>query len=234
VIGILSGDVGNIVNILSAASGVGTAAMGLVDATKAFWGGPSNLGFGYIRDAARPFLVRGADAASVIGANEVMRTLKANWLNGMPKAEQKARAKALVHLFLVSADTAKVAQAAGIDPALMKSLVDKTRKGVALTPEELSGLGQFDAVVSAALDAGYERGDQKYRDSCKTLAFVVSLALATVGGALVSPAGATYIPSETFFMALLVGLLATPLAPVAKDVVTSLQAAAAALQRAKR
>ncbi len=46
--GLINGDLGNILNFLSAAAGLGTAAMGLVDATKTFCGGPSNFGFGYI------------------------------------------------------------------------------------------------------------------------------------------------------------------------------------------
>jgi len=39
----------SIANIVAAAGGLGTAAMGLVDTTKLFGGGPSNFGFGYIR-----------------------------------------------------------------------------------------------------------------------------------------------------------------------------------------
>jgi hypothetical protein len=38
-----------VLTFLPAAAGLGTAAMGLVDASKAFCGGPSNFGFGYIK-----------------------------------------------------------------------------------------------------------------------------------------------------------------------------------------
>jgi len=53
----LSGGLTAIVNLVLAAGGLGTAAMGLVDASKAFWGGPSNFGFGHIASALKPFLV---------------------------------------------------------------------------------------------------------------------------------------------------------------------------------
>ena len=32
--------------------------MGLVDTTKLFGGGPSNFGFGYIKDGLKPYLMR--------------------------------------------------------------------------------------------------------------------------------------------------------------------------------
>ena len=77
--------------------------MGLVDASKAFCGGPSNFGFGYIKTAIEPFLVKAPGAATAFGNVQVLQTLKANWLNGVAKAEQKAKAKALVHLGLLRA-----------------------------------------------------------------------------------------------------------------------------------
>ena len=46
---LLNGQLGNILNLIGAVGGLGAAAMGLVDALKAFWGGPSNFGFSRIR-----------------------------------------------------------------------------------------------------------------------------------------------------------------------------------------
>jgi hypothetical protein len=46
----------NILNLIAAVGGLGAAAMGLVDASKAFWGGPSNFGFRYIRAAVERFV----------------------------------------------------------------------------------------------------------------------------------------------------------------------------------
>ena len=52
---LLNGNLSNILNLIAAAGGLGTAAMGLVDAMKAFRGGPSNFGFKFIRAAVRRF-----------------------------------------------------------------------------------------------------------------------------------------------------------------------------------
>lgn len=45
-----------ITNALGAVAALGTAAYGLVDATKAFGGGASNAGFRFIRDEVQPFI----------------------------------------------------------------------------------------------------------------------------------------------------------------------------------
>jgi hypothetical protein len=96
-------------------------------------------------------------------------------------------------------------------------------------------LGQFDVVLSAALDAAYERGDQKYRNAPKICATGVATALAAAAGWIVygDPLW-TYLTSWHFGLALVVGLSATPLAPMAKDISTALQAAAGAVGAVKR
>ncbi len=235
---ILSGDLSNILNFLSAAAGLGTAAMGLVDATKAFCGGPSNFGFGYIKKAVEPFFVKAPDAPTVFGKAQALRTLKANWLNGVAKVDQKAKAKALIHLGLTQGNAAALAAAAGVDAAKLTSLAQKTAAGTKPEPDEINVLGQFDVIVSAVLDTAYERGDQKYRNASKLLAMLVATILGAIGGWLVYGSASEsvwrYFGSWQFGLSLIVGLSATPLAPMAKDLATSLQAAVTAVRAVKR
>lgn len=127
--GILNGNLGNILNLLSAAAALGTAAMGLVDATKAYRGGPSNFGFDYIKSGIEPFLIRSAGAPVAFGKTEILQTLKANWLNGVAKADQKAKAKSLIHLGLTQGNAAELAGAAGVDAAKLTSLAEKIANG---------------------------------------------------------------------------------------------------------
>jgi hypothetical protein len=236
---ILNGNLGNILNFLSAAAGLGTAAMGLVDATKAFGGGPSNFGFCHITTAIKPFLVRAPGAATAFGSAEVLETLKANWLNGVAKADQKAKAKALIHLGLTQGNASALAAAAGVDATKLTSLTQKTAAGTPASQDEINVLGQFDAVVSAVLDAAYERADQKYRNASKLLATLVAVVLGGIGGWLVYGSGhpgsvGSYFASWQFGLSLVVGLSATPLAPVAKDLATALQAATTAVRAVRR
>jgi hypothetical protein len=228
---ILTGNLSTILNYLSAAAGLGTAAMGLVDSTKAFGGGPSNFGFGYIEKALTPFFVPAPGGTTVFGKAEALRTLKANWLNGVAKADQKAKAKSLIHLGLTQGNAAALATAAGVDAAKLTALAQKTATGTKAEPEEINVLGQFDAIVSAVLDAAYERGDQKYRNACKVLAMGVATLLGVIGGWIVYGSG---MSGGQFVLCLVVGLSATPLAPVAKDLATSLQTAVAAVNVVKR
>jgi len=231
---ILNGDLGNILNFLSAAAGLGAAAMGLVDSTKVFGGGPSNFGFRYIENEIGQFLL----ANGAYSKAEMLVTLRANWLNGVPKADQKAKAKALIHLGLAPGSANQLAAASGVDPAKLASLATKVAGGVPPTQDELNVLGQFDVIVSAVLDAAYERGDQKYRNACKFLAMAVATVMAVIAGWLIygKPAEGiwSYFLSWQFCVSAIIGLSATPLAPVAKDLASSLQAAAAVVSTVKR
>jgi len=226
---IFDGNLSTIVNFVGAAAGLGTAAMGLVDSTKAFCGGPSNFGFGYIQKAVEPFLVKSSAEGAVFGKAQVLRTLKANWLNGVAKPEQKAKAKALIHLGLTQGNAAELAQAAGVNADKLKTVAQKVATGAKLESDEINVLGQFDAIVSAVLDDAYERGDQQYRNASKLLAMLVATILGGIAGCLVYGFG-----TWQFGLSLLVGVSATPLAPIAKDLTTSLQAAVTAVRVVKR
>lgn len=248
---LLNGTLTNVVNLIGAAGGLGTAAMGLVDAMKAFGGGPSNFGFKFIRDAVAKFAKasvdkpaapsQDTDAPAAFGWNDIEYTLKANWLNGVAEADQKAKAKALIHLRLTKGDAPNLARLAGVDADKLASVATKAANGQQVAPDEIAVLGQFDAVLSAVLDEAYERADQYYRNAAKLLAMLVATLLAIVGGWIIyaqDPAGAAnlwgYFKTSEFVMALLVGASAAPVAPIAKDLSSSLQAAVSAVGAAKK
>lgn len=227
----LTGSYKDIANLIIAAGGLGTAAMGVVDATKVFAGGPSNFGFGYVAESLEPFLAPLATNSQASGRAQILRTLKANWLNGVPKADQKAKAKSLIHLGLTGGNAQWLAVAAGVDATKLQSLANKTASGETVTQDEINVLGQFDAVLSAALDAAYERGDQKYRNAAKFLAMIVATIMSGVGGWIVFGKD---ISNQNIALSLLIGVIATPLAPIAKDIASSLQAAVGAVGMLKR
>lgn len=218
-------------NIIAAVAALGTASMGFVDATKAFDGGPSNFGFSSIKRTLSPFLPKKANGA--FNQAELLEALKSNWINGVAKADQKAKAKALIHLGLTAGNAEDLAKAAGVDASTLASVADKVAGRVqgALTPAEVNALGQFDAILSAMLDEAYERADQQYRNGTKILAMMVAVIFGIVASGLINSGG---FNADNCILGLIVGLAAVPLAPVAKDLVSSLQAAAAALQVTQR
>jgi hypothetical protein len=220
---------------IAAAGGLGTAAFGLVDATKAFGGGVSNCGFGHVRTALAPF-----SAALASTSSDWMVTIRANWINGVPKDDQKAAAKALIRLGLSAGNARAMAVPGHVDPDRLDAIIKAVEAGAPLTSQDADVLGRFNAAIDAAMDAGFELGDQQYRNSCRLVGGVFAVALALWAGYLIDRAGLSTLPdhagylfSSTFWAALFVGIVAVPLAPVAKDLASALQTAANAVQAVK-
>ena len=221
--------------IVLAIGALGTAAYGVVDVTKAFGGGISNRGFGDIKNVISPFFpvippaASGQNAASSLSLASVLSTLRANWLNGMALADQKSVAKALIKLNLSPASASAMAAATGVDGTLLSSIAAKLPTAAALAPTERVALtapetdayGRFDLLLSAALDHGYQRGDQRYRNSAKLLAVPVAVVLALLGTWSIATSP-LHLPE--YLKAIAGGLLATPLAPMAKDLASAIQA----------
>ncbi|HKP24962.1 MAG TPA: hypothetical protein VJV39_13940 [Dongiaceae bacterium] len=214
--------------MIAAIAGLGMAAYGLVDASKFLRGGVSNVGYSHIRTKLAPF-----DAAlTTIMGNAAWDTIYANWVNGVSTPDQKAAAKALIRLGLTAANAPDLAKVASLDPDEFQTTIAKVQHGADLEPIDLNLLGQFDAFVSAMLDAAYERADQQYRNSAKALAVVVAVVLAVFGGNILraDDTAPYYFVSKEFWAAVLIGVIATPLAPIAKDLATALTSAVQALQ----
>src|SRR5437868_6832316 len=105
----LTDTIAGTVGAITAMGALGTAAFGLVDATKAFAGGVSNFGFKDVLKALEPF------KSSLQGGSPVWRdTLRANWINGVAKDDQKAAAKNLVRLGLSSQNVSALATIANV------------------------------------------------------------------------------------------------------------------------
>ena len=220
-------------NIVLAVGGLGTAAFGLVDSTKVFWGGVNRIGFGKI-DAAVSALTPGT-AVNGLSQAKVISTLRANWYNGQDLGSQKAIAKSLIKLSLNAGNAAAVADAAGIDRAVLQSVAAKMAAGTALTSSESDVYARFDLILTATLDEAYQDGDQRYTNGSRTWAGVFAVLLAFVGGWVVRGSGfEEYIGSSDLWRALLAGVLAVPLAPVAKDLSSALAAAVNSMQILKK
>lgn len=217
--------------IVLAIGSLGTAAYGVVDATKGFGGGISNRGFGDIKKIVSKFIPAGSankEGASALSLPSALDTLRANWLNGMALADQKSVAKALIKLNLTVASANGMAGATGVDANTLTSVAAKLGTGEALTQQETDVYGRFDLLLTALLDQGYQRGDQRYRNSAKLLAVPIAVTLALLGALTI------YGTHAQFFIAVVAGLLATPLAPVAKDLSSAIQAGAKLAQSWKK
>jgi hypothetical protein len=145
-------------------------------------------------------------------------------MNGMETGAQKAIAKSFIKLHFSPATAAALARVTNVSPDALEGVAKKLASLQPLEIAESDAFGRFDLALSAMVDRAYERADQFYRNSCKALAGVFAVALAFVGNTQVRLPG---------WEVLIIGLVATPLAPVAKDIANAIQTASDAVRSVK-
>jgi hypothetical protein len=199
-----------------AAGALGTSAFAVVDASKAAWGGVSNCGFGQITRVVGIFIA--LDGEPTENAASPRDILRANWLNGMALGDQKAVAKSLIKLHLNDDNAATYAKATRVDAEGLENVARKIATGESLTSEEANIFGRFDLMLTTLLDEGFQRADQIYRNSARVWALAASVVIAFFAwwGALEGWQTAS-LGTKEMYTALFTGLIATPIAPVAKD-----------------
>lgn len=116
--------------------------------------------------------------------------------------------------------------------AITAHLYDAAAQGSgepATTDAQRRALGRFELAIDARIDAALALARQRYAATARVAAFVVSLIIA-VTTALIIGDRADTSGWPPMLVALLVGLAAVPIAPIAKDVASGIQAAAKALK----
>jgi hypothetical protein len=211
--------------IVTAIGGLGTAAFGLVDATKAFGGGVNHIGFNGIEKTVTALTPPGGNNA--LSQAKVLATLKSHWFNGTDLESQKSIAKSLIKLNLNSANAEQIANATGVDSGVLKTITANMAAATPLTSPQSDVYARFDLIVTAMLDETYQRSDNVYRNWTRAIAAAVAVVLAIIAGYAVDKAFPVW-------QSALVGLLATPLAPIAKDLSTALATAVNTLQQVKK
>ena len=216
----------NLPKIITAIGGLGTAAFGLVDASKVFWGGVNHIGFGKIATTIRS-LTPGSPT-NALPQEKILATLKANWFNGTDLASQKAVAKSLIKLNLSPSNAADLAKATGLDSDVLVAVATKIMNADPknpLVPSESDLYGRFDLAVTALLDETYQFADNLYCNWTRMIAAIVAVVLAIVGGLTIN---------ADIWQCVIVGLLAIPLAPIAKDLSTAIATAVNTMQAVKK
>jgi hypothetical protein len=221
--------------VITAIGGLGTAAFGLVDAFKVFGGGVNRIGFKGIRTAITALTPAGAVAGqppNALPRDKIVATLEANWFNGTDLSSQKSIAKTLVKLNLNAGNAAALAAATGVDAAALTVVAAKIAAGTPLSASESDVFARFDLIVTALLDEAYQRSDQTYRNGTRACAMLAAVLLAIAGGIILHAPHSPW--ANDIGESVLVGLLATPLAPIAKDISSALATAVNTLQAVKK
>ncbi len=226
----------NLPQIIAAIGGLGTAAFGLLEAAKPVNPWINRIGFAGIRQtvtALTPEKAAEEAPRNALPRVKILGSLQANWINGTDLGSQKAIAKSLIKLHLSAGNAEALAQIANVDPEILKQVADCIASGTSLSQPQQDVYARFDLIVTAQLDECYQRADQLYRNWTRAVAAVIAVLLALAGGW-------SLVGSSAFFWhremaeAVLIGLLATPLAPIAKDLSTALATAVNTLQLVKK
>jgi hypothetical protein len=199
-----------------------------VDAFKAFCGGINEIGLKGIRAAVAKLT---PDPVSALPQTHILAAVEANWINGTDLGSQKSIAKSLIKLNLNAGNAAALASTTGVDPDTLIAVATSIAAGTPLSSPQSDAWARFDLIVTALVDEAYQRSDQVYRNGTKALAMAVSVALALAGGFTLTGGE---MSRGDIAESLLVGLLAAPLAPIAKDLSTALATVVNALQLVKK
>lgn len=251
----------NLATDITAIGTLGTAAFGLVDATKLFRGGTSSSGFIFLQRviegltpepvAPKPQPVEpggeklptqppdtGAPPVSATSREAILQVARANWLNGQGLADQRSAIKALLKLRLNEFNADRYAQLTGVDTATLLSVAKKLSNGETMTQAELDTYGRFDLLLTTTLDQAFQRADQRYRNTSKLVAGVIAIILAEIGAfSLAGNASSPIAEPHSWKLAVqafVTGLLATPLAPIAKDISSAIGTATKTMQTLRK
>jgi hypothetical protein len=220
-------NIDRLVDWLGAAAGLGTASFGLVEALK---GTPVGLlGVGMIQKRL------GGDLVTALGrvyGGDVETMIRDTFRRGAPALADFLKNGLRMALTSESAETlARVVQQ---QPAELRVAVARLQESVeqpslpvepdaASVLRDRAVLGRFELAIDARVDAAVSAAQEAFSSYMRMLA----MAIAIVAGTGVAILGGT----NPWWEGLLLGVLATPLAPIAKDVMAVLDAARTALNR---
>lgn len=210
---------------------LGSAATGLLDVTKALYWGPSQWGLESITAAVAEILnvPPNLQSGKNLQYDAVIGTVRGNWINGTPLMEQKSKLKSLVLLNLDGDKAEQFMRKCGLDSLRIKDAFNNMQAANSFTNNaERDAWARFDLVLTAALDDAYQHADQKYRNRCKAAATAISFILTLLFALALGFEG------RDFYLALLVGLLAAPVSPIAKNISDYIGDAAQAIKWIKK
>ncbi len=221
-----SGALPDLTTLILAVGALGTAAFGLVDAFKALpGGGVSRSGFKFVKQVIESLAPESTTPGQGgLSRDSLIFALRSQWINGTALADQVNIAKSLIKLRLTPETAPALAKASGVDAAILTQVAENMRTASPLTTQQSDVYGRFDLLLTTLLDQAYQRGEQRYRNAAKFSAVLVAVVLALIAN--------KYVVVHPIAMAgaVLLGLVATPVAPVAKDIASAIGTASKAIQ----
>jgi hypothetical protein len=220
----------SVTQVITAIGALGVAASGIVDAAKTGLSFINRIGLEHITETVRR-LTPEPNGVNSLEREHILRAVEANWINGEDLGRQKCLAVSLILGHMIRANSPGLAEHTNTDAATLQSIATKTLTGDAFLPEETAVQTRFQLILSTMIDEAYQRSDEHYRNGTRTLAGGIAVLLSFAGGWVLMGKG--FWTWNHAFAALVVGLVAIPMAPIAKDLSTTVAAFANTLQAPK-
>jgi hypothetical protein len=210
--------VSNLSTFIAAAGALGTACFGIVEGLK--WTSLGEMGFGQITRYLGPALL---GALRVAYGPEYERLLRAQYRQD--SQTQAGVAKTLrqgVRIGLTGQNAADIAGFLGnVDAPALTAAAKNIAAATDLSAENRAAIGRFELAVDARIESALSRANDVYLGSIRFTAAALAILIAQL---------VAWILGASWAIALVLGIVAVPFAPIANDVLGALQAATKALK----
>lgn len=211
----------NLGTIVLAVGALGTASFGIVEGLK--WTFVGLSGFRQI-----PKLLGGPvmKALQIAYGPEYLSLLRAQYRANRTSGELPKSIRQGARVGLTPETAAELANQIGVvNEADLKAVASTLQKGKDLTDAQRSVLGRYELALDTRIDAALALANDKYIGYIRVLASAISIGIAL--GVWRTTEGIELLE------ALIVGVAAVPIAPIAKDLASAIQSAAKAMPQRK-
>ena len=206
--------------MIVATGAVGTAAFGIVEALK--WTPLGLIGYGRIRKTLGTEVMSAVERAYGSGFGTYLQGLyrQGRVKGGLGKALRQG-----VRIGLTGSSAAELAEAVQVvGPDELAQAAQKLQSGSELNPAERSIVGRFELAIDARIDAALALAESNYKGGMQLSASFVAIGLALIAACTFEGGFAA-----NSVRAIVVGVAAVPLAPIAKDLASGIKSARQAM-----
>ena len=212
--------VNNLGTTVLAVGALGIAAFGIVEGFKG--AGLGLLGFGQIPRLLGEHVL---NALKIAYGDDYLSVLKVQYRTGRSSGDLTRSIRQGARIGLTPSNAKDLAASVGVvDGEELRKVSEAVMAGEELNDEQRGILGRFELALDARIDAATAMANYQYANSMRVAASVVAVVIALIVAIIVE---------ANLLLALVVGIAAVPIAPIAKDVATAIQSASAAMSRKK-
>lgn len=213
--------------LVLATGAIGTAAFGVVDGLKTTSLGLR--GFEQIKlTLGKPLI----ESLNIAYGTKAITLLQAQYRNGRSSGSLPKTLRRGTRIGLTPENAHAIAGELGtVDGDALAKAAASVKDG-RVTEEQRDVIARFELAVDARIDAALSLAESKYKGAMRNYASVASVVLTLIAAYALKEMDPN-VDDTIWIKAVIVGLAAVPIAPVAKDIAKCLQSAAKALKSAK-